>query len=209
MGRLAAGVVLALSVFIGCAGRSARFDGDEGSADDDLGGTSGSGGTGGSISVGGTSGGLGGSPQCEGCPLADYGVVIEGDGSPYEMHFNGRILLGESGEEPGDPIACPVEVLRGTVGGCSRSLTLFACEGPGNGLPCLEVTGKTARYYDRATGMAWDGIVLGDVTNPSDPGVASGTLDLELTSGTAELALTVTYTFCTTGVMLDIVCAPL
>ena len=77
-----------------------------------------------------------------------------------------------------------------------------------DGPPCLEVTGRTARYVDRVTGMLWDGMVLSDVASAYEPGVASGTLELEFASGSAALHLTVTYTFCTTGVMLDIVCAP-
>jgi hypothetical protein len=234
-GRHCAGVLLVASLFFACGGRSENLEADEGSAGDATGATGGNGtggagtsgaSSGGSITIGGTSsggaasggtgaaggvlgtGGAGGSAECGDCPLADYGLVIEGDGAPYGMHYNGMIDAAESEERPRDPNVCPVEVLRGTVGGCSRSITLFACEDPGNGRPCLEVTGRTARYVDRATGMLWEGTVLSDLAGAYESGIESGTLELEFASGSAELHLTVKYTFCTTGVMLDIVCAP-
>jgi len=219
-GRFAA-LALVAALF-GCSGRSEPFgenEGEQGTAGESSGG-GGAGGTAGTSGAGGvenggsggvigpSTGGAGGAVGCLDCPSTEYGLVIEGDGAPYDMTFNGVIV-----SSPGDsnlplPPRCPEEPLRGSAGGCSPAIELLACEGPMNDPPCLELIGGAVRYVDRA-GELWDGRVVSDVPATSgSPSVSTGTLELELfqASGDRELRLTVRYTFCTAAIVPRIVC---
>ncbi|HEX6273797.1 MAG TPA: hypothetical protein VFZ53_12195, partial [Polyangiaceae bacterium] len=224
VGRFAALALVA--AFFGCSGRSDPLEGDEGeegTAGESSGGTSGSGGAGGMAGTSGTggvenggsggvigpsTGGAGGAVRCLDCPSAEYGLVIEGDGAPYDMTFNGVIVSSPGDSSRPLPSRCPEQPLRGSAGGCSPAIDLLACEGPMNGPPCLELIGGAVRYVDR-TGELWDGRVARDVPATTGiPSVSSGTLELELfqDSGERELLLTVRYTFCTAAIVPRIVC---
>jgi len=196
-GRILAGALAFVISLGGCGGQSEFASDDDARAGETKGGT----GSGGASPLGGTFGtggsgsitGTGGTPSCTECPSADYGLVIEGDGAPYEMHYNGFI---EPEADPPSPF-CSDEPLRGAVGGCGRGIVLWACEDPMSGPPCLEVNGAMLRYVDRQRGELFSGRLTSDVPGPSDAHVESGTLTATLTNATGDtLVLTVSYTFC-------------
>ena len=164
-----------------------------------VGGTAGA--AGGTIAVGGT--GAGGSISCPECPEAEYGLVIEGDRTTYEMTYNGWI------DAAADRISlpCAETPLRGTVGGCVRTFSFSACADPMSGPPCLEVSGAAVRYISRQTGELFEGRMTSDVPATSVPGVTSGTFTAALANAAGEaLVLTVSYTFCAPFGTLRIVC---
>jgi hypothetical protein len=225
-----------------CGGQSGRVRNDNGSAGEIEGGTGGVAGTGlgastaggyggvyptgggsaavpsagasGAIPIGGTSGtiGTGGATPCPDCPPADYGLIIEGDGEPYEITYNGRINRARA------PLACPEQPLRGSVGGCGRGIVFSACEDPDHGPPCIEIdtgsnfagsefSGWSALYVDRQSGLRWVGNVTSDVPSPAVPGVSSGTMTLEFVGDlNVHLVITVKYTFCSQLGVLFIPC---
>jgi hypothetical protein len=203
------GVTLAGAIsLLACGGNSENQGRDEGSSDDDFGGSSasGSGGasnggtsSGGSISNGGISqggsvaaGGTGGAPTCSECPAMGYGLVIDGDGPTYTMAYNGFI----DGGADRAPLSCGESPVRGATGGCGRTIQLSACEGATNSPPCLEI-GLTGVSYVSRSGVLFTGTLTTDTPTPSIPGVESGTATIELASAAGEmLTLTVSYTFC-------------
>ena len=193
-GWLLSGALASVVALGGCGAQSEFSSDDDARAGETQGGT----GSGGAPPLGGTGGsgsitGTGGTPSCTECPPADYGLVIEGDGAPYEMHYNGFIEPDAGRPSP----FCSDEPLRGAVGGCGRSIGVWACEGPMSGPPCLEVNGAMLRYVDRQRGELFSGQVTSDVPGPSDAHVESGTLTATLTNATGDtLVLTVSYTFC-------------
>ena len=199
VGRLLAGACAVACLAMACGGQSGFAGGDDGAAGETQGGTSSggassTGGTGnaGSGAVGGIITSTGGAPSCPDCPPGDYGLVIEGDGEPYEMRFNGFI---DPTTDP-MPSTCGEEPLRGWVGGCRRSIVLFACEDPASGRPCLEINDGMVRYVDRQTGELFVGNVTSDVPDQST-NFESGTLTLSLANGAgAMFVLTVRYAFC-------------
>lgn len=156
-----------------------------------------SGGSGGTVTLtGGSAGAF--STACPSCPGGTYGLVIHGDGDDLEMDLNAP-----------DERDCPSAPLRGSTAGCSRSsIYLSACEEAQGGGACLELRGKTATYTQRDTGTVWTGDVTGLMrsTGPLPPGAESGTMTLELTSGSSSLTLTVDYAFCQDGAIVRVVC---
>jgi hypothetical protein len=219
VGRYAAFALV--TALLGCSGRSEWLEGEQGAAGETSGGTGAGGTTGtsgtGGVESGGTAGvigrptgGAGGTASCLDCPAAEYGLVVEGDGEPYDMTFNGTLEPNPgSAQEPAPSPPCGEQPLRGAAGGCSPSIRLSACEDPMNGPPCLEIVGSAVRYVDRQRGELWDGRIVSDVPAPGQtPGLSSGTLEIELfqNGGELMLRLTVRYTFCTAAIVLDIVC---
>lgn len=215
VGRAVAVIALGASPLSACGGHSERLDAAESDAGEPNAGRGGTGSAaGGTASAGGVvsrPGGFGGvsgsaATECGECPSASYGLLVEGDGEPYEMKFNGQLAFDEA--EPPLPAYpdCVVEPLRGTVTRCAGAVTLRACSGRMNDAPCLEVLGKDVRYMDRQE-LVWTGFVLDDRPNAAAPGVSSGTLLLELYEGTEpSFMLTVAYTFCTPLGVLNIPC---
>jgi hypothetical protein len=198
--RIRAGAIAVAFSALAC-GQSEFAGGDDGAAGETQGGSGNGGappiggmGNAGSGAVGGIVTGTGGAPSCPDCPVADYGLVIEGDGEDYAMRFNGFI---DPTTDP-MPSTCGEQPLRGWVGGCGRSIVLFACEDPASGRPCLEISDGVVRYVDRGRGQLFIGNVTSDVPGQSTS-FESGTLTLTLrpASGTGELlVLTVRYAFC-------------
>lgn len=161
-------------------------------------------GAGGTIAVGGA--GAGGSSSCPDCPdrpEGEYGLVIEDDGRTLEMIYNGWIDAAADRIGP----ACAETPLRGTVGGCSRTIAFSACADPMSGPPCLEVSGMAVRYISLRTGELFEGMLTSDVPTSAFPGVTSGDFTADLTNAAGEsLTLRVSYAFCAPFGTLRIVC---
>jgi len=208
-GRALSGAAVVASLLGACGGQSEFSPGDD--SGEAEGGTapaggSSSGGSGGAAAIGGVGGivtSTGGAPACPACPEADYGLVIEGDGAPYTMRYQGAIDALADHEA-----SCPEVPLRGMVGGCGRSIVVSACLGPTSGRPCLEIADASIRYVDRQRGELYTGLLSSDVPSEAAPGVETGTIGVELTSDTGRtLVLTIGYTFCATALgNLRIVC---
>jgi hypothetical protein len=205
------GVALAGAISaLACSGASESMGEGDDSSDDGFGGASGSstggassGGASGGSSLGGTISvaGAGGAPTCD-CPVADYGLVIEGDGPTVTMPYNG--LVFPSADQA--PLACGESPLRGTLAGCGYGITVSACEGPMSTPPCFDIDRDGIDYVSRA-GEPYHGRVMTTERGTVVPGVESGTLTAEVTNAVGDvLVLTVSYTFCTTLGNLRIVC---
>jgi len=210
-GRVFALVGLAASLASACGGHSQRLAENDGSAGDPSGDSGGTGsGAGGVIAVGGTpeaggtssggasNGGItatggvgatGGTEVCADCPAADYGVTVHGDGAARVMSYNGTIFDHSI-------TFCADTPLRGSVSGCRRSVELWACQDALNGTPCLEVHGSNVYYVRDTEGIPWVGTVVQDLPRAAPPGVASGTLTVDVSSNGVAMTLTVDYTLC-------------
>ena len=199
-GRALGGAAVVASLLVACGGESQFSSGDDsGEAEGGtapVGGSS-SGGSGGASPSGGVGGivppSTGGAPACPACPDANYGLAVEGDGAPYTMRYEGYVDAAAD-RAP----SCPETPLRGTVGGCVRSIGVSACLGPMSGRPCLEIGGAYVRYVDRQ-GELFTGYFTSDVPSDAAPGVETGTIEVVLTSDTGRtLDLTIGYAFCAT-----------
>jgi hypothetical protein len=172
-----------------------------------TGGTSAGGSSAGGAAVGGSHAG-GSQGMCVMCPSSTYGVGVSGDGENLFLVANASLAIFDPegrGIDPGDCAPIPV---RGTVAGCGQDFSLSVCAGVESTPPCLEVIGANARYVDRG-GHLWSGTVLSHLgDNSGQPGVSSGGLLLEVSGGlrAETLFLTVSYEFCSTGLVLGIPC---
>jgi hypothetical protein len=208
------GVTLSAAITALACGGNGFADGDEGSSDDGFGGSSGSSsggassGQGGSISNGGVSqggtisvAGAGGMPTCD-CPVADYGLVIDGDGPTFTMPYIGYV----DPDADHGPLPCGESPLRGSVARCGYAITVSACEGEMSGPACLRIDRDGTVYVSR-TGETYRGLGTTYERVTSPVGVESGTATVEVTSEAGEvLVLTVGYTFCASLGNLTIVC---
>lgn len=204
--RALGGGAVVLSLLWACGGQS-QFSSDEDSGEAEGGTRPAGGGSSGASPSGGVGGivppSTGGAPACPACPEADYGLVIEGDGAPYTMRFEGFIDAAVDREA-----TCLETPLRGTVGGCARTIAVSACSGPMSGRPCLEIAGAYVRYVDRQRGELYTGWASSDVPSDAAPGVETGMIGVTLSSDTGRtLALSIGYAFCATYLgNLKIVC---
>jgi hypothetical protein len=198
---------LVASCALSCGGQSDRADGEGGPAGIGSSGTGGTdtglGGQGGAQTAGGlggiatggsigSTGGTGGSGSCPECADEDFRIVIDGHGGPREMAWNGSSVAA-------DPALalCAEQPLRGSVGGCGRTLSFMACAGPMNEPPCLEVRGNEVRSIDEQGGT-WSGVVHSDTPEvPQREGVASGLLIVHMNGASGTLVVhAVDYTLC-------------
>ena len=233
-GRFSCRALLAAGLVAACGGQSFEVGEESSAGESGTGATSGSAqggsnagdagttGVGGSVSTGGSAGGVGGSiptggaagtvgvggtNPCPDCPAARYGLVVHGDGSAYDLAYNGFLTVNSETDQ--EQLLCPEQPVRGMFIGCGGGVYIRVCEEPMSGPPCLDVNGGTAMYVDRQTGMFWSGAVVSNVVITPDlaSGVVSGTLTIELiNAGGGMLRLTVDYTFCSIGVRTAGIC---